>query len=53
MEREDCDVSGENLVMKGARPSGKGFTPYASEQSLMDTGAIFGERIKNILQKLQ
>lgn len=38
---------------RGERPFGKGFTSHAFEQSVMDTKAVLGERIKNISQKLQ
>ena len=53
MERKCREVFRENQVMRGERPFGKGVTTHASEQSVMDIRAIFGERIKNILQKLQ
>lgn len=53
VERKCCEVFKENLVTRGERPFGKGFATHASEQSVRDMRAIFGERIKNILQKLQ
>ena len=53
MERKRCEVFRENLVLRRKRPFGKGFRTRASEQSVVDMRATFGERIKNVLQKLQ